>query len=228
MHTVLIVEDDPALRRGLEDNFTREGYVVKSEGDGDRGLEIALNQDIDLLLLDIMLPGLNGYEVCRELRRAGKTVPTIMLTAKSEESDLLLGLGLGADDYITKPFSIRELLARVEAVLRRTSPDEEEVGSLQFGEFTLDPIARELRRNGLEVELSPKEYALLEYFAQRPGRALGRDQIMSGVWGYDALVTQRSIDRFVTSLRRKIEDNPRRPKHILTVREFGYKFVSGG
>lgn len=212
------------MLRGLKDNFASKGYVVRSAGDGETGLEMVLSEEPDLLILDIMLPGLNGYEVCRELRREGVKVPTIMLTAKAEESDLLLGLGLGADDYMTKPFSIRELLARAEAVLRRVKPEGEEERVLEFGRWVLDTGARELSAGGEVTDLSPKEYSLLEYFVRRPGRALSREQIMNAVWGYGAIVTFRSIDRFVTGLRKKIEADPKKPKHLVTVREFGYKF----
>lgn len=227
---VLIVEDDEALRRGLRDNFAGAGYVVDTAAEGDGGLARAMEGNPDLVVLDVMLPGLNGFEICREMRRAGCRVPVIMLTAKSEESDLLLGLGIGADDYVTKPFRIRELLARAEAVLRRHGEWSGGEGSradetLAFGGFVLDMRARELRdAGGAVVPLSPKEFALLEYFARRPGRALGREQIMNAVWGYGALVTLRSIDRFVTTLRRKIEREPARPRHLVTIREFGYRF----
>ena len=224
---VLIVEDDPTMLRGLEDNFRASGYSVQGASDGDRGLRFALAAVPDLMVLDVMLPGINGFEICRRMRESGHSVPTIMLTAKDEEADVLLGFGVGADDYLTKPFSVRELLARSEALLRRASPPsvDGEVGVLRFGEWTLDRDARELTGDdGRVVPLSPKEYDLLVYLAERPGRALSREQIMNAVWGYGCLVTHRSIDRFVNALRKKIEKKPRRPRHILTVREFGYRF----
>ncbi|MEM8952550.1 MAG: response regulator transcription factor [Verrucomicrobiota bacterium] len=223
---VLIVEDDATMLRGLRDNFCASGYAVTVAEDGERGLDTILNAQLDLVILDIMLPGVNGYEICRRMRQEGIEMPVIMLTAKSEESDILLGLGLGADDYVTKPFSIRELLARAEVALRRGFGHQEGDEVVRFGDFVLDRGARELRRGeGVErVELSPKEYDLLEYMAGRPGRALSRDMIMNTVWGYDAVVTERSIDRFVTALRKKIETNPRVPEFIQTVRGFGYRF----
>ncbi len=229
MYKVLIVEDDAVMLRGLKDNFAAQGYLVRTAGDGESGLDQALADEPDLMILDIMLPGLNGYEICRELRREGRKIPTIMLTAKSEESDILLGLGLCADDFLTKPFRIRELLARAVAVLRRSGSEggSGEPTEKRFGRFVLDTRARELRdldRDGAVVPLSPKEYALLDYLLDRPGRALSREQIMNGVWGYGSLVTFRSIDRFVTGLRKKIESDAKRPRHIVTVREFGYKF----
>jgi DNA-binding response OmpR family regulator len=224
MKQILIVEDDPVMLRGLCDNFRREGYGVSVATDGAAGLEAALETRPDLLVLDVMLPVLNGYEICRSLREEKIAVPTILLTAKNEEADLLLGFGVGADDYVTKPFSIRELLARCEALLRRSGSAEP--GTLRVGNLELDRSGRQLRRvsDGGEVPLSPKEYALLEYFVERPERALSREQIMNAVWGYGCLVTHRSIDRFVTGLRKKIEARPEAPRHILTVREFGYKF----
>ena len=169
-----------------------------------------------------MLPKINGYEVCRLIRREKLAMPIIMLTAKGEESDIVLGLNLGADDYVTKPFSIKELLARAEALLRRTRKTEPEV--YQFGDCRLDLPARKFTRKDEEIELSPKEFRLLELFVKRPGRALTRDEILNLVWGYDSFVGSRSIDRFVTTLRNKIEPDPHNPVYIHTVREIGYKF----
>ena len=222
---ILIVEDDPAMRRGLEDNFRASGYAVRSAADGEGGLRMALESTPDLMVLDVMLPGINGFEICRRLREDGRSTPTIMLTAKDEEADMLLGFGVGVDDYMTKPFSVRELLARSEALLRRAGKVATETPELRFGDWVIDQGARELHdRDGACVPLSPKEYELLVFLASKPGRALSRDQIMNAVWGYGCLVTPRSIDRFVTCLRRKIEARPRRPQHILTVREFDYRF----
>ncbi len=234
---VLIVEDDPALLRGIADNFSFRGYAVDTATDGESGLKKALHGKADLIILDVMLPGVNGYEICRCLRREGVQTPTIFLTAKSEESDVLLGLGLGADDYMTKPFSIRELLARAEAVLRRGAArggasngtiTEAEDSELSFGGYILDRQAHKLRcSNGEAVALSPKEYDLLKFLVERSGRALSRAEIMDEVWGYDSAVTPRSIDRFVTALRKKLETNPAEPEFIETIREFGYRFRKG-
>ncbi len=222
METVLIVEDDPTMLRGLKDNFEFKGYHVLTAADGEEGLNAALDGKPDLILLDIMLPKINGYEVCRLIREQQLEMPIVMLTAKGQESDIVLGLNLGADDYVTKPFSIKELLARAAAFLRRTRQVEKDV--YEFADYRLDIGARKLTHRGNEVKLSPKEFKLLEYFIKRPGRALTRDDILNRVWGYDYFVGPRSIDRFVTTLRNKIEPDPRNPTFIRTIREVGYKF----
>jgi DNA-binding response OmpR family regulator len=219
---ILIVEDDPAMLRGLKDNFVFKGYQVRTARDGESGLNEALNSKPDLIILDIMLPGINGYEICRLIRNEGLGMPIIMLTAKGQESDIILGLNLGADDYVTKPFNIHELLARVNAFLRRRR--QEQIRQLQFGEFTLNIDSRQLLRRGNEIALTPKEFLLLELFVKRSGCALTRDEILKYVWGYDILVTARSVDRCVTTLRSKIEENLERPVFIKTIRDVGYRF----
>ncbi|MEM1296318.1 MAG: response regulator transcription factor, partial [Verrucomicrobiota bacterium] len=221
MKTVLIIEDDTTLLKVLADNFGERGYHVEIAGDGKSGLNKAMQLRPDLLILDIMLPIVNGYELCQALRREDIKIPVIMLTAKTDESDVVLGLGLGADDYLTKPFSIRELMARSEAVLRRTEQEKSQPSVTTFGIWTLDTEAHELQSEGQTVELSPKEYDLLAYFASKPGKALSRDEIMNAVWGFDSRVTSRSIDRFVRVLRKKIEPDPANPTFIKTIREFG-------
>ena len=225
METILIVEDDPTMQRGLKDNFASAGYHVLTALDGEIGLDQALDAKPDLILLDIMLPKINGYEVCRLIRKEGLDMPIIMLTAKGEESDIILGLNLGADDYVTKPFSIRELLARVEAFLRRRRQHTQE--SFAFGDFVLDLSARRLSRQGQEVALSPKEFRLLELFLKKEGKALTRDEILNNVWGYNSFAGHRSVDRFVATLRNKIEPDPNGPRFIHTLREVGYKFEIG-
>jgi DNA-binding response OmpR family regulator len=222
METVLIIEDDATMLRGLKDNFEFKGYKVITATDGEAGLKAALDAKPDLIVLDIMLPKINGYEVCRLIRKEKLEMPIIMLTAKGEESDIVLGLNLGADDYVTKPFSIRELLARAAAFLRHSKEGGQEV--YEFAEYRLDIVARKLTCSGKEIALSPKEFRLLEFFLKKAGRALTRDEILNAVWGYDCVVTPRSIDRFVTTLRNKIEPNPHHPKFIRTIREVGYKF----
>jgi len=222
METVLIIEDDPTMLRGLKDNFEFRGYKVSTATDGEQGLNDALNIKPDIIILDIMLPKINGYEICRLIRKENLPTPIIMLTAKGEESDIVLGLNLGADDYVTKPFSIKELLARSEALLRRTRQGVKDI--YEFADFHLDIPARKLTRKGKEIKLSPKEFKLLELFVKKPGRALTRDEILNLVWGYDSFTGQRSIDRFVTTLRDKIEPDPAKPKFIHTIREIGYKF----
>jgi len=222
MEAVLIIEDDSTMLRGLKDNFEFQGYRVLSATDGEEGLNTALNKKPDIIILDIMLPKINGYEVCRLIRKENLSMPIIMLTAKGEESDVVLGLNLGADDYVTKPFSIKELLARAAAFLRRSRQTEQDV--YEFAGYRLDIPARKLTCQGSEIKLSPKEFRLLELFVKRPGRALTRDEILNVVWGYDCFVGRRSIDRFITTLRNKIEPDPRNPTFIHTIREIGYKF----
>jgi len=213
--TVLIIEDDPALLRGLRDNFAFDGYNVLTADDGQKGLQCALTLKPDLIVLDLMLPHVNGYEICRYLRKQGVDVPIIMLTAKGQESDKILGLNLGADDYVTKPFSIKELLARANAFLRRNRQS----ATFSFDEFLLDRSACRLTRNGKPVELTPKEFAVLELLIRKSPRALSRDEIIRNVWGRDIFVTARSVDRCITTLRSKIP-----PAYIQTVREIGYRF----
>jgi DNA-binding response OmpR family regulator len=220
--SVLIIEDDPALLRGLKDNFEAQDYRVQIARDGREGLSAALTTLPDLLLLDIMLPKMNGYEICRALRAKRMDLPIIMLTAKGQEEDIIRGLELGADDYVTKPFSIRELLARAKAFLRRRHIDASPV--FQFADCKLDFTAHKLFRNGREVVLTTKEFRLLEFFASRPGRALTRDQILDAVWGDDIIVNDRSVDRCVTTLRSKIETDPHHPSCIQTIRDIGYRF----
>ncbi len=222
MDTVLIIEDDSTMLRGLKDNFEFKGYRVLTAADGEEGLNTALNAKPDLVILDIMLPKINGYEICRLIRKENLDMPIIMLTAKGEESDVVLGLNLGADDYVTKPFSIKELLARAAAFLRRRAEAEQDV--YEFADFRLDVPARKLTCKGSEIKLSPKEFKLMEFFVRKSGRALTRDEILNAVWGYDCYVGPRSIDRFVTTLRNKIEPDPHSPILIHTIREVGYKF----
>lgn len=225
MPSVLIVEDDPALLRGLKDNFTAHGYDVRAVNEGGAAFEMALAKPPDLVLLDIMLPNMNGYEICRRLRKQQLEMPILMLTAKGQEEDIVRGLELGADDYITKPFSIRELLARAAAFLRRKSQGTAEAH--RFGDCTLDLASHKLTRNGREITLTAKEFRLLEFFLDRAGRALTRSEIMNNVWGRSVIITSRSVDRCVTTLRGKIEPDPRRPTYIHTIRDIGYRFEPG-
>ena len=220
--SVLIIEDDAALSRGLKDNFEAQAYRVQVARDGREGLSAAMASPPDLLLLDIMLPKVNGFEICRALRAKKMQFPIIMLSAKGQEEDIVRGLELGADDYVTKPFSIRQLLARAKAFLRRRQPAS--VTMFEFGNCKLDLIAYKLFRSGSEVTLTTKEFRLLEFFANRPGRAVTRDQILDAVWGKDIIVSDRSVDRCVTTLRAKIESDPHRPAFIQTIRDIGYRF----
>ncbi|MFI4913346.1 MAG: response regulator transcription factor [Sedimentisphaeraceae bacterium JB056] len=220
--TVLIVEDDPAMLRGLKDNFEFAGYNVVTASDGEAGLEAAFDNAPNLIILDIMLPKINGYEICRLIRKEKLETPIIMLTAKGQEEDIIFGLKTGADDYVTKPFSIKELLARSEVMLRRQKKEKETV--YEFGDYKLKPAAGILEKNNAAIELTPKEFRLLEFFVKNQGRVLTRDSILNTVWGFNVFVTARSVDRCVTTLRNKIENDPHNPCFISTVRGIGYRF----
>ncbi len=219
---LLIIEDDPALMRGLTDNFEGRGYHVRTACDGQAGLDAALNDPPDLILLDIMLPKVNGFEVCRRVRDRKLDMPIIMLTAKGQEEDIVRGLNLGADDYMTKPFNIRELVARVTALLRRRQTQQTD--TYWFGDCELDMVSHRFIKAGNEIALTPKEFRMLAYFVRRPDRALTRNDIMDEVWGRSIVVTGRSVDRCITTLRNKIEPNPQRPTYIQTIRDIGYRF----
>ena len=218
---ILLVEDEPALARGLSDALRAEGFDVRVAPDGQAGLDAALSGTSDLILLDVMLPRVNGYEICRAVRSHGLDVPILMLTARGQEHDVILGLDLGADDYVVKPFRTGELIARMRAFLRRRGADR---SVSTFGDCEIDLDARRVLRGGIEVELTAKEFRLLAYFASRPGRALSRDAILNAVWGSSVFVTPRSIDRCVATLRAKIEPDPRNPVYIHTIRDIGYRF----
>jgi DNA-binding response OmpR family regulator len=222
---ILIVEDEPALLRGLKDALAAKGFEVLSAPDGATGLDLALTGEPNLILLDIMLPRVNGYEICRAVRESGLETPILMLTAKGREEDIVLGLNMGADDYLAKPFRIAVLMARIHALLRRTRAPEAAI--VRFGELELHLDSRKLLRNGGEVELTAKEFKLLAYFVSHQGRALARNDVLDAVWGRSVFVTPRSIDRCVTTLRAKIEPDPRRPKYIRTIRDIGYRFETG-
>jgi len=219
--TILIIEDDPALLRGLKDNFETQGYLVRLANNGQKGLDSLLADPPDLVLLDLMLPKINGYEICRAARARQLDMPIIMLTARGQEEDIVRGLELGADDYVTKPFSIRELIARVKAFLRRQGAAS---ADFDFGPFRLDLAAHKLFRDGAEIVLTAKEFRLLEFFLRRAGRALTRSGILDAVWGQEVVVTDRSVDRCVTTLRAKLEADPHHPIFIQTIRDIGYRF----
>ena len=219
---ILIIEDDPTILRVVKDNFATRGYRVQIARDGEEGLDAALNGQPDLILLDIMLPKINGFEICRAVRAEKLEMPILMLTAKGQEEDIVRGLELGADDYITKPFSMRELVARAQAFLRRRQAGA--AACYNFGRCRLDTVSHQLFKGGVEVPLTNKEFRLLEYFLQHPGRAFTRDSIMNAVWGNTVMVTSRSVDRCVTTLRSKIEPHPHRPTFIHTIRDIGYRF----
>jgi DNA-binding response OmpR family regulator len=222
MSTVLIVEDDPTMLRGLKDNFEIKGYYVLTARDGPGGLETALKEKPDLIILDIMLPEMNGYEVCSHVREKGLEMPVIMLTAKDQEADIVLGLNLGADDYVTKPFSIKELLARAEAFLRRRGKTEPP--AYEFGACRLDVAARTLHRDGREVPLTPGQFKMLHLFLRKRGCPLTRDEIRTAVWGYSHFISARDIDEAVEALRERIETEPKRPRFIQEIADIGYRF----
>jgi DNA-binding response OmpR family regulator len=228
---VLVVEDDPTLLDVLRYNLSKEGYDVLTAVDGATGLEAARTDRPDLVILDVMLPKMDGYEVCRILRRE-TTVPIMMLTAKTEETDRVVGLEVGADDYVTKPFSMRELMARVRAMLRRTEMMKKEAvsnagtpaASFKAGDFEIDSARHKVSRGGVAVELSRMEFALLEFLARNQGQVFSRDRLLEKVWGYDFAGDTRTVDVHVSWLRHKIEADPAHPRHLVTVRGVGYKF----
>jgi DNA-binding response OmpR family regulator len=222
---ILVVEDDEAILLGLEENLKYAGYRVWTAKDGNEGLKAAMETAPDLILLDLMLPGMSGYEVCRDLRGKGKNMPIIMLTARQDEFDKVHGFEVGADDYVTKPFSINELLARVRAVLLRGRRRIEGPVTYEFEDCMLDLDARILTRDGKSVPVTRTEFDLLAYLCANEGKALSREVLMNDVWGTVYLGTQRSLDTFVVSLRAKVEKKPNKPVHILTVHGVGYKFV---
>jgi len=224
METILVVEDDPSIRLGLTRNLTYEGFRVVAASTGQEGLEAAFRDRPDLILLDVMLPGPSGLEICRSIRRHDPTLPILMLSARTQEGDRVAGLDLGADDYIAKPFSLRELLARVRAALRRRRALAGEEAPFSFGRCEVDFAARVLRVGGRGVDCSTKEFELLRYLVRNRGRVVSRDQILNRVWGYDYEGTARTIDNFVQRLRQKIEADADDPQWIRTVRGVGYRF----
>ena len=229
MQTILIIEDEPDMVLGLKDNFEYEGYRVLVARDGKEGLERAITDDPDLILLDIMLPKLSGLDVCRDLRGKGLETPVIMLTARGQEIDKIVGLEIGADDYVTKPFSIRELLARVRAQIRRGSrriPQRYvELDTFRIGDLELDFKKHKAVRDGGEVEFSPREFELLKYFIRHRGETVTRDQLLDDVWGYANYPVTRTVDTHIAKLRHKIEPVSTDPRYIITVHRIGYKFL---
>jgi len=224
---VLIVEDDPAMSVALRDGFEYEGYGVTVAGDGEAGLSLALEARPDLMILDVMLPKLNGLDVCRRLRADGSAVPIIMLTARGQEADKVRGLKLGADDYVTKPFGFLELLARVEAVLRRcAAPEGSDGGVHRLGEVELDFRRHEASRRGRALDLSAREFQLLAYFLRHRGEVVTREALLEQVWGYQQMPFTRTVDMHIAKLRKKIESDPAAPRLIITVHRLGYKLTA--
>ena len=222
---VLLIEDEPGLVLTLTDRLTVEGYDVQSATDGPTGLSRATGEAWDVILLDVMLPGMSGFDVCRDLRQRGVRVPVIMLTARGQVVDKVLGLKLGADDYLTKPFDMLELLARIEVQLRRTDAASSGATQYRFGDIVVDPRTTEVTRAGVVLDLSAREFLLLKYFTEHRGTTLSREQLLNDVWGYRSMPSTRTVDVHVAWLRQKIEPNPKHPQYILTVHGLGYKFV---
>ncbi len=223
---ILIIEDEPGILVSLKDEFESQGYVVYVAEDGEKGLKLARGEKPDLIILDIMLPVLDGYDVCKRLRREGDNTPIIMLTVKDKEVDKVLGLELGADDYVTKPFSFRELTARVKAVFRRTEERVKDLTRFGFGNIELDFEKYEAKKAGQKLDLTTLEFHMLKFFIQNKGKVLSRDDFLDRIWGEDNVsVSFRTVDSHVANIRKKIEDEPASPKHILSIRSIGYKFV---
>jgi len=222
---ILIIEDEPDMVLGLKDNFEFEGYEVATAADGAAGLERARAQKPDLVILDIMLPKLSGLEVCKTLRSEGFEAPIIMLTARGQEIDKVVGLELGADDYVTKPFSIRELLARVRAILRRTDGTKKRLSRYRFADLELDFETYRAKKAGEPLDMSPREFELLRYLIERKGETVSRDRLLEDVWGYESYPSTRTVDTHIAKLRAKIGDSGSEPRHILTIHGMGYKFV---
>ena len=229
MSKILIVEDEPNMRLGLKDNLEFEGYQVDFAEDGETGLKNILEGDYNLILLDVMLPKMSGFDVCKTVRKKGNNVPIILLTAKGEEIDKVLGLELGADDYVTKPFGLRELLARIKAILRRNenSPQSQQKNSfINIGRIEVNFATYNALENGLSVQMSHKEFEILSYLWNNKNSTVSRDDLLNNVWGYDESPTTRTVDNFILKLRQKIEKDPDHPKIILTVHGIGYKLIS--
>ena len=222
---ILIVEDEPNMVLGLKDNLEFEGYTVETAEDGESGLALASRGDFDLILLDIMLPKMSGYDVCKSLRKEGRNTPVIFLSAKGEEIDKVLGLELGADDYLTKPFGLRELIARIKAVLRRKGTGAAAPSKVTIGKLTFDFETYQAWEQDKEIKLSHKEYEIMKFLWKNKNQIISRDDILTEVWGYDYVPTTRTIDNFILKLRQKLEANPNSPKFILTVHGIGYKLI---
>ena len=225
MSRILIVDDEPSILRGLADNLKRELHEVWTAADGETGYRLIREKKPDLVILDLMLPRLSGYEVCRKMRSDGMTTLILMLTARGEETDRVVGLDMGADDYVTKPFSVRELLARVRALLRRTQqPARPVIDELTLDNISIDFRKYEARKSGKPLDMTRREFQLLQALASRPGEVVTRDELLNQVWGIDAYPTTRTIDNHIAGLRAKLESNPDEPRHILTLRGVGYKW----
>jgi DNA-binding response OmpR family regulator len=224
MKRLIIIEDDPAIREGLEVSFSEAHYEVESESDGERGFQKVKRNPPDIVILDLMLPTKNGEDICRDLRAAGVQTPILMLTSKGSELDKVLGLELGADDYMTKPFSLRELHARIKALLRR-SPETHPVEEIEVNGIWMNTRTREVLRDGSAIDLSTREFDILAYMMQHKNEVITRDMLLDDVWGYEHYPTTRTVDNYILSLRKKIEPEPSHPRYIITMHISGYKFI---
>ena len=225
MKRILIIEDDPAILKGLQAGLEEEHYRILSESDGEKGYQLAQLENIDLIILDLMLPSKNGEDICKDLRHKGIQTPIIMLTSKSDELNKVLGLELGADDYVTKPFSIRELKARIKAHLRRDATKKKEIDVFSFADVHLDFKKQEASRGNTSLKLSAKEFEIMKLLIQYEGEVVSRDVLLTEIWGYEVFPTTRTVDNYILNLRKKIENDPANPKHLLTMHKSGYKFV---
>lgn len=225
MSRILIIEDDPAVSKGLAISLKKENYETLIESDGDEGYQTALRIKPELILLDIMLPNKNGFDICKDLRLNSHNYPIIMLSAKAEEADKVIGFELGADDYVTKPFSIKELMARIKAILRRRTVIINEFDNYTFDDVTLDFAKLEAKRGNKKIDMSLKEYEILKYFIKQEDKIVTRNDLLNEVWGYENFPTTRTVDNYILMLRKKIEINPSQPRHLLTYHSAGYKFV---
>lgn len=225
MSRILIVEDDPAILRGLKDNLEYESYEVSTARDGELGYRLIQEQRPDLIVLDLMLPKMDGYELCRRIRSEGMDMPILMLTARSEEVDRVRGFDLGADDYVTKPFSVPELLARIRAILRRAQPPTDLPDEVRFDEVIVDFKRFAAQKTGEVLKLSRKEFGVLRLLAARAGQVVTRNELLDEVWGHDYYPTARTVDNHIVSLRAKLEEDPAQPNHLITIHGVGYKLV---
>jgi len=223
MHRILIVEDDPAILRGIKDNLEFESYEVLTARDGDLGYRLIQQHRPELIVLDLMLPKMDGYELCRRIRSEGMTMPILMLTARTEEADRVRGFDLGADDYVTKPFSIPELLARIRAILRRVQPPTDLPDQVHFAEVVVDFKRFEAKKAGEVLKLSRKEFGVLRFLAARAGQVVTRNELLDEVWGHNYFPTARTVDNHIASLRAKLEKDPANPSHLITIHGVGYK-----
>lgn len=225
MRNVLIIEDDKTLSAALRDGFERAGFSVLVARDGAAALDLSMENPLDVIIVDVMLPKISGFEFCEQIRKTGNNVPIIFLSVRSQESDKVLGLKLGGDDYVTKPFSFIELMARVEALLRRRVEQTERAESIRFGNLEVNFKDERVLKQGIPIELSDREFRILKYLIEQRGHVINRNQLLDAIWGYDSYPITRTVDVHVAKLRSKIEDNPNKPRHLITIHRKGYKFI---